>query len=623
MGHNFFFFTTFTMKRNVSFSQLCESPLFCAMSGGSPSDSEDFDVVRWGKRPCLESPRVRESLAVNDFIGDQFADHVYGSVAPYVHGSHDELCGGSYDRDGSWRDFEPTATGNGEVVSIESTGPPVSIRTALDFVDLTSAPTMVVTQPEVIDLTCDTDDEEEEMECHLKVERGLTEPRQSSPVPDVVLSTGVGLPQGAITEDVRNISSDALARVNELRSMVLNVRGLTDGGSGHLADRQDVTGWMREMIAEHDAREIPVTERKQFSACVVFATYPQNPSTPQQVYDRIQERWGNTIQFLVVSRENHTAGEIGRVGVHLHVLACFQKGKSHTRCVWNAFGGGFGVHLLACGKGDKHKARVCKYVCKDGNYVVSNQDQCARYLELAKKLIARAAKVKPFEIVAKLVRDGKTLLEIDDEVPSFVLKNQRIVAEYIHLQTRRALMNKTVDNFKRESLFTMPPAYPYDYLVPLFAWFKRNFWARPWPSVSKRPHREKNFWLCAPKEFGKSLLARKLTEMLPVFMFPYENWSDSYTDAVELIIFDEVTPGRIVDVPRFLQWTSGDVMDLPQRNRPPFRKQYNPPCIVFSNYHPVNCFQNLRMESLEALTSRFTILNVPENCEKFAGILAV
>ena len=129
--------------------------------------------------------------------------------------------------------------------------------------------------------------------------------------------------------------------------------------------------------------------------------------TKETAMSNIKEKWGNQLDSTVVCEEAHKNGN-----PHIHVTLSFGEQK---RLKFEQFD-------FICMKRGKYEVTrnpigAIKYLIKEGNYLQFGIDVEAKIKsQNTKRGVA-------FETVAKLIRQGKRIDEIDDEYPGFVLQN--------------------------------------------------------------------------------------------------------------------------------------------------------------------------------------------------------
>lgn len=102
---------------------------------------------------------------------------------------------------------------------------------------------------------------------------------------------------------------------------------------------------------------------------------------------------------------------------------------------------------------------------------------------------------------------------------------------------------------------------------------------------------------------GKSTLIDMLCDALEVYIHPYEGWSDSFSDTVDLVVMDDYH-GEI-KVSELNRFVDGSRTKLPRRNRTPLLKVVNTPVIVCANQDISGTYPNADRVRVEALQTRF------------------
>ena len=157
-----------------------------------------------------------------------------------------------------------------------------------------------------------------------------------------------------------------------------------------------------------------------------FLSYPNCDCTKEEAMSNIKEKWEIQLDSAVVCEEPHKNGE-----PHLHVTLSF---KDQKRFRFEQF------DFICMKRGNNEVTRnpigAIKYVIKEGNYLQFGIDVEAKIKsQNTKKGVA-------FETVAKSIRQGKRIDEIDDEYPGFVLQNLDKMKKYKHFRETLQIDNK-------------------------------------------------------------------------------------------------------------------------------------------------------------------------------------
>lgn len=297
----------------------------------------------------------------------------------------------------------------------------------------------------------------------------------------------------------------------------------------------------------------------------------------------------NPLKWVILSHEDHgpEEGEEDH-GVHLHIVFGLTK---RWKCPADMlfFDGVYGKHpnIQVCRKPQK----AIRYAGKDGDFDCFNVDYEAVCLALDSK------KGYSFEAAALHLKAGKTLEELDEISPAFVLREKRKLEDYIQLQ----------EQWKRNKIIL--PKFPGFQNSLDEDWQKAVLWANK-NFLLPRKHRQRQLWLWSSNfKIGKSypwaIIMRKYYRC-------YE-WCKGDKQAKDLltceyILIDELTGGITVGMLKSLSQMMGMTVDIKFGDITFWNK--NVPLIVTSNKPPRDVFKNCAVEDVESLESRFKVVHV-------------
>jgi len=330
----------------------------------------------------------------------------------------------------------------------------------------------------------------------------------------------------------------------------------------------------------------------------VFLTYPQCDTPHGVLFDNLKAAFPDPLNHFLVSRERHEDGSW-----HLHALLDLHK-KLRTRRV---------NYFDALVTPPKHpniksklvsKAATIRYIVKGGD-----PDLIVSTFDYSKFLEASAAKrsTKATQICT-LINEGKTLDEIDDLYPDYVLMHHRHLRDYFAFKAVKARRS----DFAAAQLIPVrvvpQPEFMSVWNCRIADWITSNI-------RQPREHRQAQLWISSPPRSGKTTLIMWLETMfrLSVYFWPRdEHWWDGYSDkAYDLIVLDEFrSQKKITELNPIL---SGDPTSLSRRSAAPLVKRDNLPVIILSNFTPVQCFHKCSEEQLAPLLDRLLIVDLPAN----------
>jgi len=286
-----------------------------------------------------------------------------------------------------------------------------------------------------------------------------------------------------------------------------------------------------------------------------IVTWPQCSETKEVVLERILEFFGDTLEFAVVSHENHADGS-----PHLHAAIALNR-KKHYRIptCFDSLANSHGNYQVA-----KSLRASVKYVAKDGDFIAHGVD-VSDYLQAAK-----GKKSTKMAIAAKMVMEGSELQQLNEWDPGFVMMNLRKLKEY---QTQTFVWRDTPS--KTWSGLTVTPLSLPPALVRVASWLDRNL-GKP------RTLRQKQLLLSSPPGMGKTTLVETLRHYFKVYDQMGDKWFDGF-DPVEheIIVFDEFCGGiplstinKVLDGQRCTLQTKGGSLS----------KTRNIPVIILTNF---------------------------------------
>lgn len=126
----------------------------------------------------------------------------------------------------------------------------------------------------------------------------------------------------------------------------------------------------------------------------------------------------------------------------------------------------------------------------------------------------------------------------------------------------------------------------------------------------KRPFKQKQLWLVAPADHGKTTFTNNLREYLRIYEMPMgEPWDDNYTDEdYDLVLLDEFKGQRRVSyINLFVQ---GGTAAVSRRGIGPYIKKKNLPVIVLSNHVPRTAWRGVDQVDIDAIHARFDVVHV-------------
>jgi len=332
------------------------------------------------------------------------------------------------------------------------------------------------------------------------------------------------------------------------------------------------------------------TDAFRFQSTTLYATYPQCDTDKETVVSNMTKEWGEKLEYWIVCSEKHQDGNL-----HLHVLIKF-KSKLRLR------GANFADFLSknAAGKtyhGNYQTARdvhkIIDYIKKDGNFIDSGN--------------LPDRKIKLSGVIANAIKDGKSLRQINEIDPGYMLNNLKKVREYQSLI--QEFKNEDEDMAKlRIPLPLEIEATGDPEMQRLMDWCENNFYRRD------RPIREPQLWLKTPIRCGKTTWLACLQKFMRCYIVGYERESfDEYRDEkFDIIVFDEYKNQKKLEFlnslidgqdKRLMQLYSGQNTT----------KKVNLPVIFLSNYHPIEAYPAASNVTRDAFIDRLNIVELSQS----------
>lgn len=242
-----------------------------------------------------------------------------------------------------------------------------------------------------------------------------------------------------------------------------------------------------------------------------------------------------------------------------------------------------------------------QYVTKSGDYVTKGID-VSQYLEKrAKKENSKVA------IAVEMINEGKSLEEIDKEIPTCVLQNKRKLEEYIAWKQVKKMKYSLVPwtlpvtNQRLKNSVELHPSQQ------ICQWLKDNIRV-------ERPFGQKQLYIWGKTALGKTHLILQLSKMLSIYHMPRtEKYLDTYEDGeYDLVVLDEFRGNK--EITFMNSFLDGQHVTLPRKGSQ-YLKKVNVPVIILSNYDLEHAYRHVseeRREDLDPLYRRLTFVEVKE-----------
>jgi len=327
------------------------------------------------------------------------------------------------------------------------------------------------------------------------------------------------------------------------------------------------------------------TQKKEFrmNAMKFLLTYAQCHTKKEDAAKRIEEKFGNDLKGYIVCEEKHQNGD-----PHLHVFLLFNKRKNFKQAsCFDFIGGQHGNYKVV----NSLRGSV-EYVTKAGCYVVKGLD-----IESIK-----SKKAPKNETVAKMLMDGKSMVEVNEHDPGYVMINKRKLEEYgtwvrllKHRKEKEDYVPPTIEGLNEADL-------------QIAQWITANI-------RSSRRFKAPQLFIYGERNRGKTSLIEHLEKSLSVYHIPVtEDFYDAYDDDYDLAVMDEFKGQKTLQwMNEFLQ---GSKMTLRKKGSQ-YLKTKNIPVIILSNYSLSECYPKAAMDGrLSTLEARLEVVHI----ERFMNV---
>ena len=222
--------------------------------------------------------------------------------------------------------------------------------------------------------------------------------------------------------------------------------------------------------------------------------------------------------------------------------------------------------------------------------------------------------------ITKLIAEGASfhdlLVHEDISICSYMLQRGKQVKWFIDArntaQNESELMEYPFEFVQQQA---QPPADSSLFILQraeVFKWLRDNLFDRHLKR-RKRRHKQKQLWITAFPDLGKSTLVMWLQLFCNTFIAPMvENHYEDYVSGTyDLVVFDEFNGGHIkcTWLNRFLE---GQKYRLVGRHVSPMKAD-NPPVIILSNLAPDEAYSGAHAAVVAALKTRVTHVEFEEH----------
>ncbi len=332
----------------------------------------------------------------------------------------------------------------------------------------------------------------------------------------------------------------------------------------------------------------------QLNCKKLFLTYPQCELRPDRFSELLLSFFGGNLKWAILCREDHADGNRHLHGVVVLHAAIRVRGCGLLDAIADGAHGNY-----ATVRSLKHAVR---YVMKGGEYVGLKCDALEMESALWAKKSTQAA------LACSLLKDGKTLMEVDTELPGYVMLYMHRLREY-QAWLRRC---KRVASLRwSDVVFSAGMSRE---AVEVAGWLNGNLFV-------SRPFKKPQLYIYGPPNVGKTSLVMQLMEYARVYPMPMEDFYDEYDDdAYDLIFLDEFKGQKSVT---FLNaWLQGSPLTVRVKGGQTLKVR-NLPMIIASNYSVEEAYSGLYETNPARLDSLHTRLKVVKITSWIGDLLCV
>lgn len=294
----------------------------------------------------------------------------------------------------------------------------------------------------------------------------------------------------------------------------------------------------------------------QLQAKRYFLTYPQCNMDKTMVADWLLSQ--HEVHQCIVAEEKHEDGS-----PHLHVYLTYEKSKRVSRADYFDLGNPENPEEIF-----HPNIQTCKNMKKCIEYITKDDKEPAQHNIDFKAILA--GKSSKFAIIARHIMDGKTMLDINESDPGFVLQHKRKLEEYHAWVTMKK---------PRTDLFPWQPVPEPDFGPErqIARWLNTNMFN------NVRPIKSRQLYIYSPPNCGKTTFISWLGRFCRIYFMPLlEDFYDFYDDnSYDLVVIDEFRGQKQI---QFLnQWLDGQPASVRIKGGQRLKLQ-NLPCIILSNW---------------------------------------
>ncbi len=342
--------------------------------------------------------------------------------------------------------------------------------------------------------------------------------------------------------------------------------------------------------------ESEIRSRFRWDVCRFFLTWPQVEAEDDMAASLLVSKavpWieakGLKVKWMVVCREKHEDGEL-----HYHMGLQTTKLKSRDP---KFFDGILSKH------GNYAKMKGSTKECL--KYLTKGDDYEAYGIDVEAALMKRRAQTS--DACVELIKEGNSLAEIWDKMPSYVLRNKRKVAECIAFE--KSLKRQHIaEEWKGLNIQQLMAEDHNEAERRIAQWLNDNMFCA-------REFKQKQLYIWGETNLGKTTLSNTLHLYARVYSIPREeDFYDFYDDdRYDVAVLDEFKASKTIQW--LNEWLQGAPMVLRAKGYQ-IEKAQNLPTIILSNFALEDIYCHVEDNKLDTLRGRLEIVHV----EKFIDL---
>lgn len=305
------------------------------------------------------------------------------------------------------------------------------------------------------------------------------------------------------------------------------------------------------------------------------------------------------IETIVICREKHEDG-----AYHVHAYLCFPTRRKITHQRLDDIVGKHGNYCRVLSQ-----VAWLKYITKDSEFLgydPSSREWSKEYALLVVGAADAKSGVKHAKI-EKLLKEGGTVLDIQEQHPGYLIQHAHKVKYYQEL-VAAAEASLLKPKFQWKDIELTNEMQPHDFEIALWlnSWFSKiRDGQRPYPKQLR------HLAIIGQADSGKTRLSTYLmTHLIPTFLYVNDGgFLDALSDEDELVVFNDFW-GSMMSYSQWKRFTDGSPIQRRVKGGAP--KLWNKviPMIFTANKPPEDWWTNLSIEE-DVVRSRLQIVHIP------------